>query len=438
MLRQSRYSMLMRTLLTAFALLCLLCTTTASAALHIDITKGIDSALPIAIVPFGHDGNGSSPPVDVAKIVSRDLRNTGLFKPLPRKQMLAKPTQMQDVHYANWRTVEVDDLVIGSVHHTADGGYSVDFHILDVDGGHELTSYHLQAAPHGLETTAHSVANLIYQAFIGSKGYFLSRIAYVTATGTGESIHYRLTVSDYDGRHPQTVLTANGPIMSPAWSPDGKKLAYVVFDVRAGTNKVVIRNLATGKMTTVSSRRGINSAPAWSPNGKKLAVSLSYGGHPNIYLYNVATHSLHQLTHGRAIDTEPSWSADGKSLVFTSDRGGRPQIYRMRASGGQVERLTFSGKNNQCAVYSPNGSRLAMVQNGPSGFRIAVMNLASNNVRVIGEGPLDECPSFSPNGKAIIYTNAQGLTLVSLNGKVHAQLQGGSGAHSPAWSPANY
>ena len=429
----------MRRLLAALTVLSLFAAP-AHGALRIEITEGVAGALPIAISPIRGEGEADLP-VDLAAIVESDLQGTGLFEVFPREDMIATPARREQVNYTNWRMVEVDNLVVGSAAPNGRGGYRISFNILDVYRERVLTGYQITADGDNLRSAAHSIANLIYEHFIGEKGYFLSRIAYVTAQKEGGELRYRMVVSDYDGKNPQTVASSRDPLMSPAWSPDGEKLAYVAFDVARGRTSLRVHDLTTGQVREISSRPGINGAPAWSPDGDKLAMTLSHTGDPEIYAHDLGTGRTDRLTRNGAIDTEPAWSPDGKHIAFTSDRGGKPQIYRMDRDGGGVERLTFSGESNQRPAYSSNGRHMAMVQGGPNGFRIAVLDLKTNNVRVVSKGPLDESPSFAPNGQTIIYARQGGdaeLATVSIDGKVHTRLRQQGEVREPAWSPAGY
>lgn len=417
--------------------LCLLCwLATASAALRIEINKGVTAAVPIAVVPFAVQGNGNVP-LDVAGIVARDLKASGSFSPLARSKMLAQPSLPKQVDYKNWREVAVDDLVIGQVSATA-SGYSVTFHLLDVYGGSQLAGYTIKVGPHGLRRAAHHVADLIYEKLTGETGPFESRIAFVSVNRADKQYPYRIEVASWDGHDVHTVVRSKGALMSPTWSPGGKRLAFVAF--HQGHSIVYVQNLRTGKLRKVADHPGINSAPAWSPNGQDLAMSLSFPGNAEIYVLNLQSGHLRRLTHSPAIDTEPSWLPDGKKLVFTSDRGGRPQIYEIGADGGSATRLTYNGKSNADGEISPDGKSLLMVHQDNKGYTIAVMDLKTHTLTTLTPGPLDESPSYSPGGAMIVYSPAtpkgRGLAIISADGQVRESITLPGEAQEPSWSPS--
>src|SRR5699024_5997820 len=283
------------------------------------------------------------------------------------------------------------------------GGYSIRFEIVNVYRGETLAGYEINASRAEMRKAAHALANLVYEQLTGEKGYFLSRIAYVAVTDNGGAGRYELVVADFDGHNPATIYSSPDPVMSPAWSPNGKYIAYVAFDVNRGLATMRVHEVSTGVVPEISSRQCISGAPAWSPDGSRIAMTLSYEGNPDIYIYDLRSKQPTKFTHDSAIDTEATWSPDGRYIAFTSDRGGQPQIYRKAVSGGQAERLTFTGRSSQDAVYAPNGEQLAFVDKGPNGYRIAIKDLDSGDVRVVTNGPLDESPDFAPNGQTIIY-----------------------------------
>jgi TolB protein len=406
--------------------------------LTIEITKGMEGAIPIAVVPFGDGGPGAASPENIAAIISSDLSRSGRFAPLPDRDLVSRPTDIAQVQYQTWRMLKVDDMVIGKVSPAGADQYTVQFQLLDVFRGRQLIGYSFPARRTDLRRVAHHISDLIYEQLTGEKGAFNTQIAYITTTGTGAGKSYTLQVADSDGYNPQTILRSNQPIMSPAWSADGKQVAYVSFENKRA--EIYLQDVATGSRRKVASFPGINGAPAWSPDGQHLALTLSEDGNPEIYVMDLNTKALKRLTNSPAIDTEPVWAPDGKSIVFTSDRGGSPQLYRVSAWGGQPQRLTFDGKYNAGADFSPDGRKLAMVHREGGAYRIAVLDLGSGQLRVLTDGTLDESPSFSPNGSMIIYATEAGnrdvLAAVSTDGRFSQRLSLQAGnVREPAWSP---
>lgn len=415
---------------------------TAHAVLDIEITEGMEGALPVAVVPFGW--TGSAPlPHDIAGVVRSDLARSGRFAPIPVGKLPARPTDARAVEYPTWRGAGAESLVVGRVHVREGGRYVIEFQLLDVPRGQQLAGYSIPASAAQFRRVAHQISDIIYEKLTGERGAFDTNISYVTEERTAEDKRtYRLAVADSDAYNEQIILTSTQPIMSPAWSPDGRRLAYVSFE--EGRSAVFVQEVASGRREKVAFHPGINSAPAWSPDGRHLALTLSRDGNPEIYVLELASARLTRVTQSFGIDTEPAWSPDGRHLVFTSDRGGKPQVYRVEMRGGvpigSAERLTFEGSYNARARFSPDGQRLAMVTGEGNRFRISVLDLPTGNLRVLTETRLDESPSFSPNGAMIIYaTEIRGrgvLEAVAADGRAHQRLGLSKGdVREPAWSP---
>ena len=402
----------------------------SQAELTIDITESADNGIPVAVVPFAT----SSAPVDISAVINSDLARSGYFKMLAEQAMRSRPSSASAVNFPEWQALNQNYLVVGQVNSGAGGQYSVQFQLLDVLKSGQLLGYQMNSSAADLRRTAHHIADLIFEKLTGKKGAFSGRIAYVTNNGQQS----QLQVADTDGFAPQTITTSKEPLMSPSWSPDKSKIAYVSFERK--TAAIYVQILATGERKKVAEFPGINGAPSWSPDGTKLALTLSKDGSPDIYTLNLMTGALNKLTKSYSIDTEPVWSPDGNSIVFTSDRGGRPQLYMVSSTGGGEKRITFSGDYNARASFSPDGKSIAMVHGNGGDYRIGVMDVGSRSINVITTGPADESPSFAPNGEMVIYAAKKGgvgyLSAVSLDGKMQQRLGFNSGAvREPAWSP---
>jgi len=422
-----------RSLRLAFTLaaLILLPVARAPAQLTIEIIGGAGTALPIAIVPFDGEPAG---PAGITGTVGADLARSGLFKLVDPEGVRPRPTRIEDVQAAAWRAKGADAVVVGSARPLPDGRVEVRFALVDVVKQTPLVAMVYSVTPAQFRATAHKIADIIYEKLTGDPGIFSTRIAYITKAGT----RYQLQVADADGSDPQGIVTSNEPMLSPRWSPDGTRIAYVSFESKKPV--VYVQNLATGARTAVANFRGSNSSPAWSPDGRTLAVTLTKDGGSQIYTMNADGGNPQRVMTSSGIDTEATFTADGKSLLFTSDRGGSPQIYRLTLGGGAIERLTFDGSYNVSPRPFPDGKGFAFVRRDGGKFQIAVQDFASRQVQVLTAGPLDESPSVAPNSKLILYANEVGgrgiLAAVSSDGRVKQRLVApATDVREPAWGP---
>jgi TolB protein len=412
----------------------------AHAAFVVEVTRGQTEAIPIAIVPFS-SAQAAADSFDVAQLVSDDLARSGRFNPMDRKDMIDQPHTGANIAFDDWRRLNNDYLVVGSVQAVGADHFSITYELYNVLTKQRLLGYQISSNRPGLRSASHQVADKVFEKILGIRGAFSTRIAYISVLGHLPAKTFQLIVADADGENPRVVMQSNEPLMSPAWSPDGLNLAYVSFEDRLPA--VYVQTLKTGERHRVSAHAGVNQAPAWSPDGRKLALTLSTrDGNLDIYVMDLGTQVLTRITDDPGIDTEPQWSKDGQNLYFTSDRAGGPQIYRVGVNpGDKPRRLTFQGSYNARPRLSPDESQLAFVTQEEGAYHIATMDLRGRgDVQVLTKGRFDVSPSYAPNGAVIIYASRDRgrgvLALVSSDGRVQQRVVSSEGElQEPTWAP---
>lgn len=410
----------------------------ATADLTIEINSSTDDALPVAILPLTISG-GASPKTNIAEVIAADLYRSGKLKALPVKELPALlPNSIDEINFLDWRVMDVDNMLIGKVVANGKGSFDIEMRFIDLLRKKEVFGMRWKdIAEKNIRQVAHKMSDEIYKELIGIRGSFNTKIAYVTIKKVRGKRKYTLEIADSDGFNAQPILKSSRPIMSPSWSPDGKKLAYVTFE--NGHSEIVIQHLDGSNRKIIASYKGINGAPSWSKDGKKMVMTLSKNGSADIYLMTLKTKKLRRLTRNYAIETEAVWSPNGQSLFFNSDRRGRPQIFQVFLDTGEIRRVSFEGRYNSNPAVSPDGRFVAMVHSN-QGFNIAILDLYTKEFNIITDTYLDESPSFSPNGEMILYAmNHKGearLAVVAIDNSMTQVLsvQGGE-VRSPSWGP---
>jgi TolB protein len=413
----------------------------SAAELNIEITRGVDNPIPVAVVPFAWDG-ANLLEEDIAQIISSNLEQVGEFRALSRTNMLSLPSEEREVHYRDWRILAQQYLVVGKVSQVPGGQMvQVQWEFFDINRERKVLGEVLTGSMTQLRDIAHEISDVVYQEITGRRGAFSTKIMYVSAEGPIGSTIFKLHYADYDGRRAQILLESREPIMSPAWSPDGGQIAYVSFET--DLPRIYIQDLSTGQRRQVTNFPGINSSPVWSPDASKLAMVLSKDGSPDIYVLDLATNELRQLTDHPRAETEPAWTLDSNSVIFTSDRTGQPQIYKVDATGGLPERMTFDCFYCAKAQFLPDGVNLVHVRRETrqdNSYGIAILNVQTSRVIKLTETALDESPSVAPNGSMIMFGTTAGgrgvLDAVSIDGRVKFRLPSTQGdVREPSWSP---
>lgn len=426
----------MKQILAVLSILLVSWSVPSQAVLDVEITQGTADALPVAIIPFSWNSIEKQPDLKWSEVISADLLRSGRFAPVAEKNLLSRPQNAENLDFKTWRVGGVDHLVIGSVSPAGIGQYTVQFQLFDVFKGEQLLGYSLTTNLDSIRRTAHHISDLIYQQLTGQKGAFNTKVSYVSVVRALGVASYKLEVSDSDGFNPITILTSTQPIMSPGWSPDGTRLTYVSFENKRA--QIFTQVLSTEERSLVSEFKGLNGAPVWSPDGKKLAMTLSKDGNPDIYVLNIMNKSLLRMTKHWGIDTEAAWMPNSESMVFTSNRSGKPQLYKLNGVGQKPQRLTFEGDYNASPEISKDGLKIAFVHKDQSGFKIASLDFETGIMDILTDGPLDESPSYAPNGSMILYAEGQSAALaaVSADGRFKQRLVAREGeVREPTWSP---
>ena len=426
-------------MIRTFLLGLILLAVNAQAADPLLVDGGANRAIPIAVVPFGWQG-GTVLPEDMSTVIGNDLRNSGMYEPIPRQNMISLPTSAAEIIYRDWQALGAQYVMVGSI--VPNGGrLQVQFALFNVATQQQVVAGTVGGTPDQLRDMAHHIADQAFEKLTGIKGAFSTKMLYVTAERFGvNNTRYTLQRSDYDGARGVTLLQSREPILSPRYAPDGRRIAYVSFEQRRP--RIFMQHIDTGRREQLTNFEGLNGAPAFSPDGNRLAFVLSKDGNPEIYVMDLGSRQIQRVTNSGSIETEPFWGKDGQTLYFTSDRAGKPQIYKQSIHGGAAQRVTFTGNYNANPKLSADEKTLVMIhrQDGFTNFKVAAQDLVTSRLRILSETSLDDSPTVAPNGTMLIYaTRQQGrgvLMLVSTNGRVRLPIPTAQGdVREPSWSP---
>lgn len=417
------------------------------------ISDGLDSARPVAVLPFAWKGTTQKPPQDMAAVIAADLRRSGRFNPMARHLLLQQVYQYSDVNIDLWKERGIEAVVVGSVEQQVDGRLKISYELVDIFqrqqevrngelmtvNRNRLDAFNVIIPAKDLRFYAHRIADRIYEKLTGEKGAFATRIAYVSVNKQ-RAKPYALMIADSDGYAPQTLFASTQPIMSPAWSPDAQQMAYVSFE--NGRSEVFVHDIyKANSRRRVAAFEGINSAPAYSPDGRRLSLTLSRDGNPEIYILDLYSQRFSRITRAiNSIETEASWTPDGQSLLFTSDRGRGPQIYQQNLASNRASRVTWEGNYNASAALTPDGKNMVFINRTNGVFHVAVQDVESGVMQILTKTTLDESPSLAPNGSMVIYATVfrgrKVLSVVSTDGRFKARLPSREGeVKAPVWSP---
>ena len=413
----------------------------AHADLRLDITHGNVEPVPIAIPALAGD---SLPAGGIAGVVSNDLQSSGLFRPLDPHSFIQTVAAGAGPQFGDWRQINAQALVTGSVQPQGDGRLRVEFRLWDVFAEQQLAGFAYTTTQQNWRRIAHIIADEIYKRITGEDGYFDTRIAYIAESGPAQRRVKRLAIMDQDGANNRYLTDGRSLVLTPRFSPSAQEIAYLSY--ATGKPSVYLYNLDTGQQRSIGNIPGMTFAPRFSPDGSRLLLSRSENGTSHIYVMGAHGGGLTRLTSGNQIDTSPSYSPDGSQIVFNSDRGGKPALYVMSADGGGVHRISFGSGKYGDPVWSPRGDMIAFTKIDGGSFYVGVMKPDGSQERTLTQGFDVEAPTWAPNGRVIMYfsegrmdSRGRGgsprLFTIDLTGYNKREVPTSGDASDPAWSP---
>ncbi|HEV2626043.1 MAG TPA: Tol-Pal system beta propeller repeat protein TolB [Xanthobacteraceae bacterium] len=413
----------------------------AGAVVRLDITEGNFQPLPIAIPKFLAAGQDDGDTANaVTQIVTANLQRSGLFAPIDPAAYIERIASVDTVpRFPDWRNINAQALVTGRIGRQADGRLQSEFRLWDVLAGQQLDGKQYLTTPDNWRRIAHIISDAIYERLTGQGGYFDTRVVFVDETGPAERRVKRLAIMDQDGANVRYLTRGDELVLTPRFSPSTQEITYMAYG--QGDPRVYLYNIETGQREIVGNFPGMSFSPRFSPDGQRVIMSLQEGGNANLFVMDLRSKATTRLTDTQAIDTAPSYSPDGSRICFESDRGGRQQIYVMNAGGGAAQRISFGDGTYSTPVWSPRGDYIAFTRQAQSKFAIGVMKPDGTGERILTEGFHNEGPTFSPNGRVIMFFRDPGgnagpsLYSVDISGRNEQRVPTPSYASDPAWSP---
>jgi TolB protein len=409
----------------------------AQARVVIDITKGNVEPLPIAITRF----EGGDVAQQIAQVIESDLRLSGLFRPIEQAAFIDKMSGVAATpRFEDWRVINAQAIVAGSVTQAPDGRLKAAFRLWDVFDSREMIGQEYFTSPQNWRRIAHIIADAIYKELTGESGYFDTRIVFVDESGPKSKRVKRLGIMDQDGANVRMLTSGRDLVLTPRFSPNKQEITYMSYE--GGNPRVYLLQIETGQRELVSDLPNMSFSPRFSPDGQKIVMSLQQEGNANIYTMDLRSRTMTRLTSTAAIDTAPSYSPDGSRIVFESDRGGRQQLYVMGADGSNPQRISFGNGNYATPVWSPRGDLIAFTKRTGGTFAIGVMKPDGSGERILTEGYHNEGPTWAPNGRVLMFfretpgeSGGPALYSIDITGYNERRVQSPSFASDPAWSP---
>ncbi|WP_018700411.1 Tol-Pal system beta propeller repeat protein TolB [Amorphus coralli] len=413
----------------------------AQALVQIDITQGQVEPLPIALPSFGSTGGEADLARQMTEVIANDLKRSGLFRPLDPASYVDQTLDAAAVpNFQNWRAIDAQALVAGTLTREPDGRLKAEFRLWDVFAAEQMIGQQYYTQPDNWRRLAHIIADAIYERLTGEKGYFDTRVVFVSETGPKNDRTKRLAIMDQDGANVRYLTRGDDLVLTPRFSPSSQDVTYMSYS--GGVPSVYLLNIETGEREVLGNFPGMTFAPRFSPDGRSVVMSLQQEGNANIYAMDLGSRRTTRLTNSASIDTSPSFSPDGRQIVFESDRGGAQQLYVMGADGSNPQRISFGNGRYSTPVWSPRGDLIAFTKQSGGRFSIGVMKPDGSGERILTEGYHNEGPTWAPNGRVLMFfretQGAQGgpsLYTVDITGRNEMRVTTDTFSSDPAWSP---